>query len=296
MRPRCDGHPEDAWIPSRHPDARTARLNRRLREREGADVSGSAPTGDPQDPPRSPRPYVLSGLISCAACGRRMQGQWNHEAAYYRCRYRTSTRIGERDRTSAHGLRARGGDRTQARYMARPAIRPFESSTRRAKALARSSEVDDASSGQLHAATRTLADCDRRLIAVPRCDRRRSRPGCVAEWMKEVQGQRLRTAQEIREHPFARPALRRSGKGPRASAPRHHRRPRHRGTQVEGRGICGTGLKGYLRPREYLVMAGSPSCATERVGGPSAPLSDWRLVPWRSREIDRRVTGNRGQR
>lgn len=33
------------------------------------------------------RHYLLSGLLRCAECGRRMQGQWHHEQAYYRCRF-----------------------------------------------------------------------------------------------------------------------------------------------------------------------------------------------------------------
>jgi site-specific DNA recombinase len=33
------------------------------------------------------KPYVLRNLIHCAVCQRRMQGQHNHGAAYYRCRY-----------------------------------------------------------------------------------------------------------------------------------------------------------------------------------------------------------------
>jgi site-specific DNA recombinase len=32
-------------------------------------------------------PYVFRGLIYCGACQRRMQGQYNHKDAYYRCRF-----------------------------------------------------------------------------------------------------------------------------------------------------------------------------------------------------------------
>ncbi|MFP5489005.1 MAG: zinc ribbon domain-containing protein, partial [Acidimicrobiia bacterium] len=32
--------------------------------------------------------YLLSGILHCGICGRRMQAQWNHDRAYYRCRYR----------------------------------------------------------------------------------------------------------------------------------------------------------------------------------------------------------------
>src|SRR5207248_1472112 len=31
--------------------------------------------------------YALSGLMNCGLCGRRMQGQQNHGAAHYRCRF-----------------------------------------------------------------------------------------------------------------------------------------------------------------------------------------------------------------
>ncbi|MEV1286134.1 recombinase family protein [Micromonospora sp. NPDC049679] len=36
---------------------------------------------------RTRNPYVFRGLIYCAACQRRMQGQYNHGDAYYRCRF-----------------------------------------------------------------------------------------------------------------------------------------------------------------------------------------------------------------
>ncbi len=38
-----------------------------------------------RSPRRTPRPYALRGLLFCGICGRRMQGSWNNEAAYYRC-------------------------------------------------------------------------------------------------------------------------------------------------------------------------------------------------------------------
>ncbi len=33
------------------------------------------------------RLYQLSGLLHCSLCTRRMQGQWNHNRAYYRCKF-----------------------------------------------------------------------------------------------------------------------------------------------------------------------------------------------------------------
>ena len=41
--------------------------------------------GPSAHPRRTPRPYALRGLLFCGICGRRMQGSWNNDAAYYRC-------------------------------------------------------------------------------------------------------------------------------------------------------------------------------------------------------------------
>jgi site-specific DNA recombinase len=47
-------------------------------------------------PSRSPaRRYLLSGLIRCGICGRRMQGQQNHYRLYYRCRFPDQSGVGE---------------------------------------------------------------------------------------------------------------------------------------------------------------------------------------------------------
>lgn len=37
--------------------------------------------------PAEGRHYILSGLVHCSVCKRRMQAQWNHGRAYYRCRF-----------------------------------------------------------------------------------------------------------------------------------------------------------------------------------------------------------------
>jgi site-specific DNA recombinase len=36
---------------------------------------------------RGTHSYVFKGLVTHAACGRKMQGNWFHDAAFYRCRY-----------------------------------------------------------------------------------------------------------------------------------------------------------------------------------------------------------------
>ena len=40
-------------------------------------------------------PYVLSGMVRCAVCGRRMQGSWNNNQPYYRCKFPTEYAVSE---------------------------------------------------------------------------------------------------------------------------------------------------------------------------------------------------------
>ncbi|TDB89990.1 recombinase family protein [Actinomadura sp. KC216] len=37
----------------------------------------------------TPRPYAFRGCLSCGYCTRKMQGNWNNQQAYYRCRFPT---------------------------------------------------------------------------------------------------------------------------------------------------------------------------------------------------------------
>ncbi|WP_218671136.1 zinc ribbon domain-containing protein [Microbispora sp. GKU 823] len=46
---------------------------------------GRGPTAHRPHPTR--RPYALRGVLFCGYCDRRMQGNWNNDQAYYRCRY-----------------------------------------------------------------------------------------------------------------------------------------------------------------------------------------------------------------
>jgi len=49
--------------------------------------AGRARRGSREAHQRVARPYVLRGRLYCGYCGRRMQGQYSNQAAYYRCRY-----------------------------------------------------------------------------------------------------------------------------------------------------------------------------------------------------------------
>ncbi len=49
-------------------------------------LAGAGPQRAARRVSRRKNTYVLRGLLRCGACGARMQGNWNHDRAHYRCR------------------------------------------------------------------------------------------------------------------------------------------------------------------------------------------------------------------
>ena len=86
-RTRLRWNDEDVWVRSTgvaHEPLITPDVFEAARARRAANGRTTI-----RKPRRTPRPYVLRGLLRCGLCDRRMQGSWNHEQAYYRCRYPT---------------------------------------------------------------------------------------------------------------------------------------------------------------------------------------------------------------
>ncbi|MCZ7630270.1 MAG: recombinase family protein [Microthrixaceae bacterium] len=115
-------------------------------------------------PPRQPvegRHYLLGGLLHCDICGRRMQGQWNHGTAYYRCKYPT-------DYPEPNGGHSRSVSRPRSRRhprsrpVARPAVRrrPHRANL---PDLAGVSEPDPENIEREERLRAGIADCDRRI-------------------------------------------------------------------------------------------------------------------------------------
>ena len=142
------------------------------------------------------RCYVLSGLVRCGLCGRRMQGSWNHEAAHYRCKF------------PAEYALANKIDHPRTAYVRESAIMPeldawlarlFDRKhlTATVEAMVAAGGPDDASEAASEAARRKLADCDDRLGKYRAALDSGADPVVVAGWMAEVQGERLRAEAEL---------------------------------------------------------------------------------------------------
>jgi DNA invertase Pin-like site-specific DNA recombinase len=142
------------------------------------------------------RTYVLSGRVHCGLCGHRMQGNVNHDAHHYRCKFAS-------DRAPVAGL-----DHPKNVYVRESAIVPkldewigtlFDPANldEMFEALAAAGGANDADHARIEAATRKLADCDTRLAKYRAALDAGADPVVVAGWMSEVQGERLRAEREI---------------------------------------------------------------------------------------------------
>jgi hypothetical protein len=78
-------NPKDKWITSAQP-AHPPLIDQEHLDRAQVILAGRS-RRQPGTPNRSRRTYILKGLIHRGVCERTMQGQYSHDAAYYRCRF-----------------------------------------------------------------------------------------------------------------------------------------------------------------------------------------------------------------
>jgi site-specific DNA recombinase len=186
---------EDAWVRSpglAHDPLITPQLFEAARARRAA--NGRTTTRKPR---RTPRPYLLRGLLRCGLCDRRMQGSWNHSQAYYRCRYPTEYAL------------PRGVQHPPTVYVRETQIVPpldewisriFEPDRldETCRALAEAQEPAAADEGSAAAARRTVADCDARLARYREALEAGTDPAVIARWIAEVEGERRAAEESLR--------------------------------------------------------------------------------------------------
>jgi site-specific DNA recombinase len=139
-------------------------------------------------PRRTPRPYLLRGLLHCGICDRRMQGSWNNDAAYYRCMFLSQYAAKNKIRHPRavylrEGLIVPGLDDWLSRLF-RPGELPR---TVRDLEQAQDGDLDDAVAAQ---ARREVADCDAKLRQHRAALEAGADPQIVTGWMAETQAQR----------------------------------------------------------------------------------------------------------
>ena len=198
----------------------------------------------------SPRPFALRGLISCAICGRLMQGSYNHGLAHYRCRCPSEYAVvNEVDHPRNLYLREDAVVGPLDGWLAQ-VFDPVNIDETLDALHAATETGDDAESAKADAARRRLAHCDRRLRPVPRRPRCRHRSG--GRERLDRRGPIRAPRRRGRAWPGGRTAgpphvsrpAGRTGERPRQPA----RRARHRRAGGQSRGLPSPRAPAHLRP------------------------------------------------
>ncbi len=142
------------------------------------------------------RPYALRGVLFCGYCNRRMQGNWNNDQAYYRCRYPAEYALAnDVDHPKVVYLReAEVVDHVDA-WLARLFEPPWRERTVRALA----EQGQDTDDGPATAARLKIAECDRKLAQHRAALEAGAEPALVTQWIAETQAQRVAAQAQLRQ-------------------------------------------------------------------------------------------------
>lgn len=142
----------------------------------------------PRRGPKTERTYLLRGRLRCELCGRKLQGNWNHGEAYYRCAYGS-------EYASSAKL-----DHPKVVYLREVDLLPHVDAW--LSQIFAPEHIDatcntiigaaggDTSIAQHAVAAAAVAECDRKLDRYRALLESGTDPALVAKWIKDVQIQR----------------------------------------------------------------------------------------------------------
>jgi site-specific DNA recombinase len=159
-------------------------------------------SGTPRRARSDTRSYLLRGRLLCGLCQRRLQGQWIHRQAYYRCRYPAeyATATGF-DHPRSVNLREADLLPEIDAWLGRLTDPDHLQAT--CEAIAGAGNASTTLADERAAARRVLADCDRRLGRYRAALEAGTDPGVVGQWIAEVTS--TRHAAEATLHSLAAP-------------------------------------------------------------------------------------------
>jgi len=237
------------------------------RAQEVARAGMHRPTEAKRRTTKTGRRFVLSGLVVCGLCGRRMVGHFAHGTSYYRCRFAAEYALAEHiDHPKTVHLREEAVVPELDRWLAQ-AFAP-SNLDHTCELLAATSAVDEATEARLEAARRKLHDCEARLTKYRATLDAGGDPDVVAEWIRQVQGERLAAERELARvspaTPLTKAEVRKLVKGA-----RHMTKVLAQADpELKAQVYADLGIRLEYRPEERIVGVEVPlgACATARVG------------------------------
>ncbi len=150
---------------------------------------------------RTKHSYVLSGLVRCDLCGRRMQGSWNNGQPYYRCKFPTEYAASEaqhaktvyvREDAIVPALDSRIGDLFDDDHI---------EDTAQALTTANQATPTDDDQTRVLDLKRRLKDCDAKLAKYRALLEHDNDLTVAARWIAEVERERKNLERELGRKP-----------------------------------------------------------------------------------------------
>jgi hypothetical protein len=149
--------------------------------------------------PTTTRTFVFRRRLRCATCERRMEAAWRNGHVYYLCRYRHGQPRPDDHPTTAY-IREDALLRTVDRWLVRVFDPDHLDDTIDTLAAADRNtyeERDDSLRSRRDDATKTLAECDKELVAYRAALKEGADPAVVTKWIAETQAERLATQRAL---------------------------------------------------------------------------------------------------
>jgi site-specific DNA recombinase len=138
--------------------------------------------------PSKGRRYLLTGMLRCGICGRRMQGQWNHGQPYYRCKFPTDYPVDETHHPKSVYVREGAIVPGLDTWLA--SLFDEEHLDQTCDVLAGSGERDPQAEARQAALREQIRSCDQRLERYRALLDEGEAIATVAKWIAEVERER----------------------------------------------------------------------------------------------------------
>ncbi len=152
---------------------------------------------------RTRHPYLLSGLMSCALCNRKMQASWNHGNAYYRCKFPAEYAITEEQHAKTVYVRENAIVPSLDEWIGSLFAEEHLDATCEALAAVSDLDLEDDPGRELDL-RRQMKDCDTKLAQYRALLEQDSDITVVANWIGEVDRERKRLERELGRKPTSR--------------------------------------------------------------------------------------------
>jgi DNA invertase Pin-like site-specific DNA recombinase len=185
---------EEQWVWSAEPVHEAIVSMETFRAVQGRMMSARR-GGKPRQGPKTERPYLFRGRLTCQLCGRKLQGSWHHGEAYYRCAYGSEyARSTQLEHPKVVYLR----ERDLLPHVDAWLSRIFDPENVQETCEAIVGAVDTAaSSGEQQRAAVAIRECEHKLARYRALLEAGTDPDVVAGWISEVEAERRRAVAVI---------------------------------------------------------------------------------------------------